>query len=287
MKYIKALIPFSVFFILFFTSISLIVNSYELYIPLYLPILFGLIYFIKSFVKLIERNKIELTNLVIITLLYFQTSLKIFYIYYNLFITLILIIVSLYFIYKFWTKLKLSNKFTTILLILTNSILFFTSDNYILGKLNEFSYSGQPWIRNVTWNDFEGEQIDSSKYSALISTSLNYKINRVYNYPQAIVISTMDKKMSWKRESISPNNAKLLKHEQGHFDIAELQTRLANDSIKNIWPSKTIELDSIINYFRKRHESFTDDYDKYTRHSLDTINQKVFDSLFDAELRTN
>ena len=44
--------------------------------------------------------------------------------------------------------------------------------------------------------------------------------------------------------------------------------------------------DSIINYFHNRLETLTDDYDKYTRHSQDTINQKVFDSLFDAELRT-
>ena len=52
---------------------------------------------------------------------------------------------------------------------------------------------------------------------AQISTTFYYKLNKVYNYPQVISISSMNPSKSW----TSRFGLDLLNHERTHFYISE------------------------------------------------------------------
>ncbi len=282
----KPLKPLLIFLSIWIFSFSLLILSWNIVIPFFIPTIFGIYYLLKGLYKLTLKLRVEGLNYIIIGLLLISISIKLFYIYYNLLILIALLIGTFYYYKKLHQKLDSKIKYLFHFVITINIFLLLTPDTYILSKINQV-YDKKNWSSKITWNDFQGKQIDSSKFSAQIYTSLNYKVNKVYNYPQAIITSRMNKTLSWKRESINLNDPRLLKHEQGHFDIAEIQTVKAIDSINNSWPLNYDKLNKIIIHFSKINSELTRDYDKYTKHSQDTTYQKVFDSLFDSELRTN
>ncbi len=92
--------------------------------------------------------------------------------------------------------------------------------------------------------------------------------------------------MSWKKPTLtlsSHTSDILLNHEQGHFNIAELKVRIVKDSLKKLWLKNNINIDSILSFYPKLKES-GDLYDSFTKHGLDTIKQKKFDSIMNLEL---
>ena len=91
--------------------------------------------------------------------------------------------------------------------------------------------------------------------------------------------------------------SKLIKHEQGHFDLAEKCARRFERKLKNKFKNKTfsfnknlvsdpvtevknsiqLEFDMLLEEFTQR----TIDYDKATNHGLITDEQEKFDARFD------
>jgi len=75
-----------------------------------------------------------------------------------------------------------------------------------------------------------------------------WKLNRIYNYPPAIVIAIADPDSSWV-VPVMASNATTLQHEQFHLDILEYYKILIQDSLNKCWGCKYIKKQSILDYY--------------------------------------
>ena len=74
-------------------------------------------------------------------------------------------------------------------------------------------------------------------------------------------------------------NDYILKHEQGHFDLAEAHAReLHKELLEYKFNSATVskDLNKIYEKVMKEHVAAQDAYDQQTNHSLDSANQKIW-----------
>lgn len=83
----------------------------------------------------------------------------------------------------------------------------------------------------ITWNDFQADPPRRSDHSAFAVTGLEITYERVGSKLSFEVKAYFNKKESWKKDSSLSEY--LLKHEQLHFDIAELAARRLRKDISN------------------------------------------------------
>lgn len=81
------------------------------------------------------------------------------------------------------------------------------------------------WDQDSTlrWSDFKGSPDPQSHFSALTHAEIRYKVTMVKGLVRFDFVNLFLKKNSWTKNATSQA---LLKHEQVHFDIAELHKRL-------------------------------------------------------------
>jgi hypothetical protein len=135
--------------------------------------------------------------------------------------------------------------------------------------------------RKLNWADFQrpshertqGAQSDIGL--SIVSTRTNSSINYVvfpYFYKQ--------------RSSTNSSSAHILKHEQIHFDIAEVYARKIRRKLKELehtaFDRKRYEreIDRIYSAYLKEQE----DFDKETGHSIVTEKQKIWEQKITSEL---
>ncbi len=94
--------------------------------------------------------------------------------------------------------------------------------------------------KKLTWEDFKAKPNED----AIGTAKTSYKINiipenvkvdeqdRIEGYKKISVVATFYKNLSWTREALEGSN--LLKHEQLHFDIAELFARKIRMKFKEL-----------------------------------------------------
>lgn len=183
-------------------------------------------------------------------------GIKFQYMFYNLFATLFFIITIL--IWKYRWKIQIPGWNTILILLLINLILVFTSDSFLI----KHSFRDKiGWTNNISFDKFKVDTI-INKHAAEISTGFYSIVNKVYNYPPAIVVSTMTPKESWVRQE-SKNNKYDLYHEQYHFNITEFIRLKLSDSINNYWFIDNSKIDSIIKYFGLYKNKLQNDYDTF------------------------
>jgi hypothetical protein len=140
----------------------------------------------------------------------------------------------------------------------------------------------------LKWKDFQGEVDKNSEYKAM--TYVTVEINPIKLTNDTIICDItcwFEKKMSWSKDKQS---VALLKHEQLHFDIAELSIRklrkkflaykyLFKDSINPM-------IDGYVNeaILEKRKLNFL--YDSETNHSIIADKQKEWELKIAAELKS-
>ena len=138
--------------------------------------------------------------------------------------------------------------------------------------------------RKLTWDDFKGKPKDDEfkDFAAVSNCNIGFRSNRVTLLKNAkfYVENKFDCYNSWvKPEALGDDN--LLKHEQGHFDIAEifkrkLESKLASEkvSLTKFEAFAHKALDQIQEEFLKEQEL----YDLETNYGLDKTNQEEWES---------
>jgi hypothetical protein len=215
-------------------------------------------------------TKDKKTKLVFIltTLCFVTIAVKIDYVYHNKFISLSLLLVSTYFLVcKVFNPLHRR-------IILSISIL--TLIVVLIPDRKMMSYSYYRLVTNgeqVTWDHFKAIPNRERANSARIRANLFYEINKVYDYPPAIILSYVEPYESWvKDRTDEPSFDLLLEHEQGHFYLSEYCARLANDSLMTTWTSKR-KTKSIISAFYSKMDSMNSLYDSSTKHGYEVAIQ--------------
>ena len=277
-------------YFLFFIALTLITHFVfkangwlgYLILLLYLPLVFGLIYFIKAFIFLIKSDFIKTKLSLLIFLNYLIVSLKLDYTYYNLIFCLLVILLNFMFLFSF--RSLISSKLGTILMLSLSLIILLaaTPDTLIFKFINRKN-DQIAWNNNINWKCFKGEaDKDNKVFGASIYSFSVWRINKVMNYPQAISIAKMDMVKSWNAKKHETDY--LLNHEQGHFNLTEIYRRLAMDSIKSLKMFKNHDVKPIIFHFKIKLKKIHDIYDKETDHSLIRESQLKWDNMIANKL---
>lgn len=134
--------------------------------------------------------------------------------------------------------------------------------------------------RKLTWKDFIGnvDSIQIKNNNIVAITTAKIRINRMY-IDDTVIISVknfFNCKKSW---TIYDNNAYILKHEQNHFDISEIQAREMRKYLSKFKVGSFIELPAINRELKKylnNLDSLQDQYDAQTDFGRDTLQQKIW-----------
>jgi|GEM_PF-5601348 len=214
---------------------------------LLVPLLFGFYQFINSIVQIFEKRYFDAKCSFLKFILFVSIFIKLNYTYYNfLMLFLIIIFIAVFILKNAWSH----NSRSVILgLLIINTSLLFTPDSSILFF---FNINRQKW-HHISLYEFKNNhhtwlgQSDST-HAAVIDMEYKWKLNRIYNYPPAIVIAIADPDSSWV-VPVMASNATTLQHEQFHLDILEYYKILIQDSLNKCWGCKYIKKQSILDYY--------------------------------------
>ena len=161
-------------------------------------------------------------------------------------------------------------------MVLVFGLLSFRSDN----NLVDWDAS-----RKLTWSDFKAAPDPSSGTAALTYSSINVEFGYNNSGLTHSIKCRFNKSLSWGRIK----NDYILKHEQDHFDLAEVHARMLHKAMQEYsFNSKTVsaDLNTIYNAVMKKHVSAQQEFDQQTNHSLIAEKQKEWDKKIDSLLKT-
>ena len=153
------------------------------------------------------------------------------------------------------------------------------------------SYGQENFIRwndkePLQWEDFGGKIKDTSWLDAECFAEIryNYQFKSLKDF-QFDVFANFDKNTSWIRKE-SQSEA-LLKHEQLHFDIAELYSLRIKEIFENYRYTKNFisEIQLIFNNKKQEYLSMQQQYDEETEHSINKKKQKEWEASVTDALR--
>jgi hypothetical protein len=170
-----------------------------------------------------------------------------------------------------------SYKTTTISSIV---IILFIVSSFTFETNNSFEYSSKKvvneliqWEHNqkLTWKDFKGKPNKRSPYKAMTYASISSNlISFSKNELKIEVLCHFVKNKSWKKTETD----ELLRHEQLHFDIAELAARKMRERVSKLnfksLNTKNLEqkLNTIFNLSVEEQVKMNQKYDSETNHSI-------------------
>lgn len=166
---------------------------------------------------------------------------------------------------------------TKILLVLVSLVFVQTSDENLI----EWNAS-----RKLSWNDFKGTPNPSSTNAALTNSSITVEFGYNEKGLTHSIKCRFNKSLSWVRVK----NDYILKHEQGHFDIAEIHARLLHRALLEYsFNSKSVgdDINKIYSGTMEKHVQMQKLYDLETNHSLDSSKQAIWNSKIASRLEEN
>lgn len=157
------------------------------------------------------------------------------------------------------------------------------------GKEKPFAWSAD---RKLTWSDFQGRVPASVKIDQLhtkeaeTSSGILMKMktggkNPVYKVD---VVAVFDPSKSW----VHSKDSSGLIHEQGHFDITEINARDLRKELSQTTFKRnnfTVRLRTLYNRTNVLAERMQEEYDKETIHHLDTLQQNRWNKLIADSLQ--
>lgn len=248
---------------------------------IFIPWIFAIISLIKFLIKGFSNSTWEF-RYILVTILYLVFPQKILFTYYNVFLAIALLIGTYYLLMKSTIKVsRLKGRLTALLIF--NLSLIAVPDTQILKYIK--SADNKLWITKLSWNDFTGpEPDDIGEMDARISSDIFWRYNRLYNYPQVISVSIMEKSNSWVRPDSKDEHGNLLDHEQLHFDITEWTRREFQDLVNSMFYPSLIETSSIYEHFKKLRAERQSQYDKESNHGTDFIGQINWNKKVSSQL---
>jgi hypothetical protein len=168
-----------------------------------------------------------------------------------------------------------------VLLIISCLILFSFSEDSIFINWHE--------RRALNWKDFQGKpRVDNSDIrSAGTICGLTLTADLDGNNLTIHVDCTFNKLLSWAKKDLVSDYE--LNHEQGHFDIAEINARRCRHSISIfIFKDATFyhDMDSIGSYYDAQSVREQDQYDLETKHSRNRGEQELWNRRIIQELES-
>ena len=136
-----------------------------------------------------------------------------------------------------------------------------------------------PWTkgRKLTWADFKGKPVKSNFAAALTFTDIQINASLIDGQLNVEVKNYFDSKLSWTKNKESTS---LLAHEQLHFDITELYTRIIRKKMKEIISEEAIRngtLNKESSKLLKEWKEFQLQYDSETNHGVLSNKQKEWE----------
>ena len=157
--------------------------------------------------------------------------------------------------------------------------------NYCQDELR-YTYSEHP---KLTWEDFKAEPKTSSQFQANTNSGFSYSWSYSSNNGEMKltydVYSTFYPNRSW----VDPEHktAKLLAHEQLHFDISELHARKLLKALSEYKLGRNIrqDLKSIYTKIEKERIAMQQSFDKESNHSLNAEEEQRWQNFIAKELQ--
>jgi hypothetical protein len=139
--------------------------------------------------------------------------------------------------------------------------------------------------KRLEWNDFSGQTNDSSKFDAEVFAEVRYRYN--FKNPDDFhfdVVANFNKNISWSRKQHQSQD--LLKHEQLHFDIAEVYARKMKEMFDNYRYTENFSEEIVLLFNEKKLEyhAMQKQYDEETDHSLNKEKQTEWEVYVREEL---
>ena len=159
-------------------------------------------------------------------------------------------------------------------LILPLLVLFHLEEDHIKWQEN----------RKLTWDDFKAAPLKIGNTAAMTTTHLGFSYNVTNGKVTYKIDCRFEKNKSWGLVK----NEWILKHEQGHFDIAEIFARTLNKSINEYQFNKSSfqkDLDAIYKSVVAEKEKFQQQYDDETDYSRIKTKQEEWLMKIEDELK--
>lgn len=173
-------------------------------------------------------------------------------------------------------------KYRLLILLLFISGISHAQDIFINGKNGN---------RLLSWNDFKGEPDNNSSHDALTYWNINYGFKNITLKGDTVKIGSFsvtlsfDENKSW----IKPlkQTDRLLKHEQGHFNLGLICQREIISALNNTVFFKTTfqeKIQTVFSAILDKYHSLGLQYDKETEHSRNQQSQDTWNIFFANEL---
>lgn len=139
------------------------------------------------------------------------------------------------------------------------------------------------WRSNyqLTWDDFKAAPDTSSVQAAMTYTVIRYKTEEQSDSTVVKVYCYFQKDKSWTK---AKNDSIFIKHERGHFDIAELHARLFRKAIRNM-PADHAQIDSVFKKITNAKREYNAMYDRETQLSRNKEKQLYWSKKILAEIQ--
>jgi hypothetical protein len=133
----------------------------------------------------------------------------------------------------------------------------------------------------LTTDDFMGVPDKNSNHAAITATGILYYIN--YSADNSLVVNTeavFYKKFSWFNRDLISDYFYALKHEQGHFDIAEIFARRLRVALYRFLQdpaNKDVDVQNVFDEIMAEEKAMQQLYDKETQNSTNARKQYEWD----------
>ena len=165
-----------------------------------------------------------------------------------------------------------------IVLVFISSLLFLSFTKR--GKKDDYI----PWAnhKKLSWDDFTMASPSNMRDAALTTTFIGFSFSKSRDELNFDIECKFQKSRSW----IRVKTDYILKHEQGHFDIAEIFARKLNKEITEFLAKSKQheELNKIYTKVMNEKSDLQKLYDDETNHSIKKIRQAAWDKKIVAML---
>jgi len=143
------------------------------------------------------------------------------------------------------------------------------------------------WMPNkvLSWSDFQGIPNYRSGYGAITSSGIGYDCHFKGSFLTIEVRSKFFKRESWVK--VNGKDQEGLKHEQGHFDIAEIYARKLRKTLQETTFTRTNIKYKLNDIYKQNSKAWGDEenlYDKETDHHRNRSNQYRWNERIAIEL---
>ncbi|MBK9191512.1 MAG: DUF922 domain-containing protein [Crocinitomicaceae bacterium] len=139
--------------------------------------------------------------------------------------------------------------------------------------------------RKLTWEDFKGGTPGNTPYVALTHSAISLNMSGQDKNIYCSVESVFYPKQSWKKKNVTDH---VLNHEQRHFDITEIHSRMLRKTISETrfkkYESIAADIQKLFNTSSTACSKMQDLYDQETDHSKKKPEQEMWNTKIDSLL---